>query len=68
MRSSKANRIPLFGRVSPAALFGAALLAIAIVCALTACSTAPAKPKTPAGYNADTTPGRDGSEWIGGAP
>lgn len=32
------------------------------------CASSPARPpQAPAGYEADTTPGRDGSEWIGGA-
>jgi hypothetical protein len=69
MRSTKANRIPVFG-------FGARQwLALAGACAalgaaLTFCcckSVSPShQPKTPAGYDADTTPGRDGSDWLGG--
>ncbi len=38
------------------------LLILSVALFLGAC----ASPHAPRGYDADTTPGRDGSEWIGG--
>ncbi|MFH0907184.1 MAG: hypothetical protein V1929_00275 [bacterium] len=64
MRSSKADRIPILltrGELKLVAVWFVVLSFLAALCFVFAgCAT------VPPGYDADTTPGHNGEQWIGG--